>query len=73
MHTKVEYKVKRELGPWEDIPVHVTMIVAGSRLSRQTRQANVIGESLAVGENAIEVRWNFKGSSQGHYVGRRVK
>lgn len=71
--TRVEYRVQHLLSePWESICPCVTIEIASKRLSRQKQLADKIGLAIARGEDAFEVRWNFVGSYQGHYVRRRM-
>jgi hypothetical protein len=58
---KIEFKIKDDDKNWEDTPVYITVEIDerknvddfAQRLSRMFEK---------------EVRWNFEGLSQGHYV-----
>lgn len=61
METVIEFKVKQENTKWED-----------TRINR-TRTIHSINEILEYAERlsktfGTEIRWNYKGLSQGHYV-----
>ena len=56
----IEYKIKTERRPWEDLPVH-DIISHGDRLEVFENLRETI-------ENLVEIRWSYKGDLQGHYV-----
>lgn len=60
----VEYKIKEEGKRWEDTPVFMTDCMS----PKDPWSINKYADFLARCHNA-EVRWNFRGSSQGHYIG----
>ena len=58
---KVEFKIKQEGVKWEDTPVDFA-----TKLSNRGA-INYVAMRLAK-KHGTEVRWNFEGISQGHYV-----
>jgi hypothetical protein len=58
---KVEFRIKQEGIKWEDTPVDFTSsFFSRSGIDYFAKQTSKIHQA--------EVRWNFEGLSQGHYV-----
>ena len=62
---QVEFKFKRKPMKWEDMPVFVTR--GFNDRQEIEKYAETLSQALGV-----EVRWNYKGYSQGHYVNVNV-
>ena len=61
MYTTIEFKVKQENAKWEDTSVNRTAII---------HNVDEINEYAARLSKVFktEIRWNYKGFSQGHYI-----
>jgi len=57
-----EFKISVDGATWEDIPVMAKLVMMGSEEANRTasKLADIVQR---------EVRWNWAGSPQGHYVG----
>jgi len=61
METTIEFKVKQEGTKWEDIPVNRVMSI--HNFYEITKYAERLSKVFQT-----EIRWNYRGISQGHYV-----
>lgn len=67
MSEKIEFKVQRDpYIPWEELPVLFT----GKAESIDEADGFAYGMSVICGQ---EVRWNYTGSAQGHYVNAKYE
>jgi len=69
----IEFKLEPEWGErWEDAPVMATLKFTSDADAPSGVAVMVANRvATAIAENAkAQVRWNFKGSLQGHYMGR---
>ena len=58
---KVEFRIKQEGVKWEDTPVDFTMFFGNRN--------KIFDFAIELAKiHQTEVRWNFEGLSQGHYV-----
>lgn len=62
----VEFKIREPNKSWEDSKVRMTENMI------DTHEANEFAMLLSMKHNA-EVRWNWAWSSQGHYIGRKLR
>jgi hypothetical protein len=77
----VEFKVKQEGVPWEETPVKETLRARWLILAEQefgctlnaANVANAYARDMSSEHAGVEVRWNLKGSSQGHYIRAKKK
>jgi hypothetical protein len=77
---KYEFKLKRpnsqyrdfkDIHRWEDLPVIAELTItpgAGVRAQVSPDFCNLIAGEISWRNDGAEVRWNRKGSLQGHYV-----
>ena len=67
MQKTVEFKIRvPETDRWEDTPVYTSKALSGST-EEIAKDAEEIAEGIAFSKHS-EVRWNYAGQSQGHYV-----
>lgn len=67
MEKTVEFKIHvPEVERWEDTPVYLSKTLSGTS-AEITKQAKEIAEGIALSQHS-EVRWNYEGDAQGHYV-----
>lgn len=67
MEKTVEFKVRvPQAGRWENMPVYRTKTLSGSK-EEIAQEAQEIAEGIAFSQ-CSDVRWNYEGSTQGHYV-----
>ncbi len=67
MEKTVEFKIRvPQADRWEDTPVYRSKTLSGSK-EEIAQEAQEIAEGIAFSQS-IDVRWNYEGSSQGHYV-----
>ena len=67
MEKTVEFKTRvPETDRWEETPVYISKTLSGTKGEIAT-QAEEIAEGIAFSKHS-EVRWNYAGQSQGHYV-----
>ena len=67
MKKTVEFKIRvPEKDRWEDTPLYISKALSGTK-EEIASQAEEIAEGIAFSKHS-EVRWNYEGQSQGHYV-----
>ena len=67
MSKTVEYKIRvPEVDCWEDTPVFRAIKLSGTKDDIETNAVE-IAEGIAFSQHS-EVRWNYAGQLQGHYV-----
>ncbi len=67
MEKTVEFKIRvPEVDRWEDTPVYLSKSLSGST-EEIAEEAKEIAEGIAFSQHS-EVRWNYEGDTQGHYV-----
>jgi len=67
MEKTVEFKIRvPHTDRWEDTPVYTEKILSGTA-TEIALEAQEIAEGIAFSKHS-EVRWNYAGQSQGHYV-----
>jgi hypothetical protein len=67
MEKTVEFKIRvPEVDRWEDTPVYLSKTLSGTS-TEITEEAKEIAEGIAFSQHS-EVRWNYGGNTQGHYV-----
>ena len=71
MQETVEFKIRvPETDCWEDAPVYTSKALSGTT-EEIAAEAEEIAEEIAEGiafSKHSEVRWNYEGQRQGHYV-----
>ena len=61
METTIEFKVKQENTKWEDTPVNRTQEIHNAyEIVKYAERLSKVFHT--------EIRWNYEGLSQGHYV-----
>ena len=61
METTIEFKVKQEGVKWEDTPINrIQTIHNPDEINKYAERLSKVFET--------EIRWNYKGISQGHYI-----
>ena len=66
MQETVEFKIRvPEVDRWGDTPVYISKTLSGTT-EEIAAEAEEIAEGIAFDKHS-EVRWNYKGQSQGHY------
>ena len=67
MQKTVEFKIcVPETDRWEEIPIYISKTLSGTA-EEIAKDAREIVEGIAFSKHS-EVRWNYEGQSQGHYV-----
>jgi len=67
MEKAVEFKIRvPQADRWEDTPVYLSKTLSGTK-DEIAQEAQEIAEGIAFSQSS-DVRWNYKGSTQGHYV-----
>jgi hypothetical protein len=67
MKKTVEFKIRvPEKDRWEETPVYTSKALSGTT-EEIAKDAKEIAEGIAFSKHS-EVRWNYAGQSQGHYV-----
>lgn len=67
MEKTVEFKIRvPEADRWEDIPIYLSKVLSGTA-DEIALDAQEIAEGIAFSKKS-DVRWNYEGSLQGHYV-----
>lgn len=67
MEKTVEFKIRvPQADRWEDTPVYRSKTLTGTKEEIE-KQAEEIAEGIAFSQSS-DVRWNYEGSTQGHYV-----
>jgi len=67
MEKTVEFKIRvPQADRWEDTPVYRSKTLSGTK-EEIAQQAQEIAEGIAFSQSC-DVRWNYEGSTQGHYV-----
>ena len=67
MEKTVEFKIRvPQADRWEDSPVYRSKTLNGSK-EEIAQEAQEIAEGIAFSQSC-DVRWNYEGSTQGHYV-----
>ena len=61
METTIEFKIKQESTKWEDTPVNRTQTI--HNVYEIIKYAERLSKVFKT-----EIRWNYKGLSQGHYI-----
>ena len=68
-----EFKIRIPLTKWEDTPVIACFACDNGGLY-QVATEQAIDKAIEIADAVErEVRWNFQGSPQGHYVGSRYR
>jgi len=70
-----EFKICPTRNPqrWEDIPVLLYWDYAGESWSDLSGQASARAQQIADALEFFDVRWNWKGSLQGHYFQSKAR
>ena len=67
MEKTVEFKVRvPQADRWEDTPVYHSKTLTGTN-EEIAHEAQEIAEGIAFSQSS-DVRWNYEGDTQGHYV-----
>ncbi len=67
MEKTVQFKIPvPQTDRWEDTPVYTSKTLTGSS-ALIAAEAQEIAEGIAFSQSS-EVRWNYEGDTQGHYV-----
>jgi hypothetical protein len=67
MQKTVEFKIRQpQTDRWEETPVYISKALSGTA-EEIAKDAKEIAEGIAFSKHS-EVRWNYEGQSQGHYV-----
>jgi len=67
MEKTVEFKIRvPEVDRWEETPVYISKELSGKKEEIESNTVE-IAEGIACSKHS-EVRWNYAGQSQGHYV-----
>ena len=67
MEKTVEFKARvPQADRWEDTPIYRTKTLTGTAEEIE-QQAHEIAEGIAFSQSS-DVRWNYEGDTQGHYV-----
>ena len=67
MEKTVEFKIRvPQADRWEDTPVYRAKTLMGTK-EEIAQEAQEIAEGIAFSQSS-DVRWNYAGNSQGHYV-----
>ncbi len=65
---KAQYKIQLPDTPWKDSPIIAEFEIHAPNIEAATPSAKIHGIEIAYAVDR-EVRWNWEGSRQGHYVG----
>jgi hypothetical protein len=67
MEKTVEFKIRiPQADRWEDTPVYRSKTLTGTK-EEIAQEAQEIAEGIGFSQSS-DVRWNYEGSTQGHYV-----
>ncbi len=67
MDKTVEFKTRvPETDRWEETPIYISRTLSGTD-GEIEEQAKEVAEGIAFTKHS-EIRWNYKGQTQGHYV-----
>jgi hypothetical protein len=68
MEKTVEFKIRvpQEADRWEDTPIYRTKTLTGTAEEIE-QDVQEIAEGIAFSQSS-DVRWNYEGDTQGHYV-----
>lgn len=67
MEKTVEFKIRApQADRWEDTPVYLKKTLSGTK-DEIEQDVQEIAEGIAFSQSS-DVRWNYEGDTQGHYV-----
>jgi len=65
----VRVRCHGDVRKWQDIPPIEKHVIARAGLGEGHEAALFVAQTNYLIDNVREVRWNYKGSLQGHYIG----